>query len=346
MPRYNPLLDAIAEYPFEPLDRLKARLAASGQRVFDFTKGDPVEPAPALAREALIAAVSPHCPYPKVRGRAAIRQAIAGYLQRRFEVTVDPDTQLLPTSGAKEAVFHLPLLVIDPAATDRVVLFPDPGYPACARGALFAGGESVAVPLTGDHVFRPWELPVDLLQRTRLLWINTPHNPSGAVTGLDDLARTAEVCAKYDILLASDETYADIYTPGQPPPPSSPVPIAAIAVTNRSRVSRTVCATTSTSSRVTLAPFARLKCTRMSDDDFNGARSIDRRSRRRDARGETTRDENRRGTTTTSVRSRVRGLARSRARASAGHAPTVAIGSRGRPRHVTDGDETIQVYIP
>ena len=134
--------------------------------------------------------------------------------------------------------------------------------------------------------------------------------------------------------------------PPPPPPPSSPVPIAAIAVTNRSRVSRTVCATTSTSSRVTLAPFARLKCTRMSDDDFNGARSIDRRSRRRDARGETTRDENRRGTTTTSVRSRVRGLARSRARASAGHAPTVAIGSRGRPRHVTDGDETIQVYIP
>ena len=220
MPRYNPLLEVIAEYPFEPLDRLKARIKASGMRVFDFTKGDPVEPAPELVRQALVRAVTPHCPYPKVRGSLAVRQAIAGYLQRRFEITIDPETQVLPTSGAKEAVFHLPLLVIDAAAQDRVVLFPDPGYPACARGALFAGGEPIAIPLTGDHVFRPWELPTSLLERTRLLWTNSPHNPSGAVTSRADLARTAQVCADHDILLASDETYADIYTPGQAPPAS------------------------------------------------------------------------------------------------------------------------------
>jgi len=220
VPRYNPLLDVIAEYPFEALDRLKARLRASGQRVFDFTKGDPVEPAPEFVRQALLSAVPAHCPYPRVRGRPPVRQAIADYLQRRFSVTIDPDTQVLPTAGAKEAVFHLPLLVIDPAADDRLVVFPDPGYPACDRGARFAGGETLAVPLEGDHVFRPWELPVSVLDRTRLLWINTPHNPSGAVTSRADLARTAQVCADHDILLVSDETYADIYTPGGTPPAS------------------------------------------------------------------------------------------------------------------------------
>ncbi len=220
MPRYNPLLDVIAEYPFEALDRLKARLAASGQRVFDFTKGDPVEPAPEFVRNALLDAVTAHCPYPRVRGRPAVRHAIAGYFQRRFNVALDPETQVLPTAGAKEAVFHLPLLVIDPAASDRTVLFTDPGYPACARGAMFAGGRPVPVQLSGDHVFRPWELPESVLRDTRLLWINSPHNPSGAVTGRADLARTAQVCAEYDILLVSDETYADIYTPGQTPPAS------------------------------------------------------------------------------------------------------------------------------
>ena len=216
MPRYNPLLDVIPEYPFVALDRIKQRLKAEGRPVYDFTRGDPVEPAPEFVRQALFDAVPAHCPYPKVRGTQATRMAIAGYLQRRYGVTVDPETQIIPTAGAKEAVFHLPLLVIDPAADDRVVLFPDPGYPACARGATFAGGEAVPVPLEGDHIFRPWRLDPALLARTRMLWINSPHNPSGSVTSRADLERTVEVCREYDILLVSDETYADIYTDTPP----------------------------------------------------------------------------------------------------------------------------------
>jgi len=140
-----------------------------------------------------------------------VRVAIAEYLQRRFRVAVDPDTQILPTAGSKEAVFHLPQLVIDPAADDRLVVFPDPGYPAYQRGALFAGAEAHAVILDGDFVFRPWELKDDILRRTRMVWINTPHNPSGSVTSLYDLRRIYAVCRKYDILCVSDETYADIH---------------------------------------------------------------------------------------------------------------------------------------
>ncbi|MFM2245383.1 MAG: hypothetical protein RL071_1457 [Pseudomonadota bacterium] len=220
MPRYNPILDQLPTYPFVELDRRKAALLAAGRPVFDFAKGDPVEPTPDFIREAMLSAVEPSCPYPSVTGRSDVRDAISAYLLRRFGVRVDPKTAILPTSGSKEAVFHAPLLVIDPQADDKVVLFPDPGYPAYERGALFAGGEAHPVPLDGDHVFRPWLLPPALLERCRLLWINSPHNPSGAVTHLDDLARTVELCHRYDILLMSDETYVDLYTEGAEPPHS------------------------------------------------------------------------------------------------------------------------------
>jgi aspartate/methionine/tyrosine aminotransferase len=101
--------------------------------------------------------------------------------------------------------------VIDPFAEDKLVVFPDPGYPAYERGALFAYGTPHPVVLDGDHVFRPWLLDPAVLRQTRMMWINSPHNPSGAITSLRDLERTVEVCQQYDILLLSDETYADIY---------------------------------------------------------------------------------------------------------------------------------------
>lgn len=217
MPRLNPLLDQLADYPMIELERRKEAVAARGVPLYDFSVGDPHEPTPDFIQQALKDSVQPRCGYPSIRGSAALRRAIADYLGRRFGVQVDPDTQVLPTSGAKEAVFHAPLLVIDPTAPDRTVVYPDPGYPAYQRGALFAGGHAHAVRLDGDHVFRPWELPRDVLARTRMIWLNTPHNPSGAVTSLDDLKRAADLCREHDILLVSDEAYADIYH-GDPPP--------------------------------------------------------------------------------------------------------------------------------
>ena len=211
MPRFNPLLEQLATYPAVAVDKRKAELVASGQTVYDFGKGDPEEPPPSFVGDALKAAIAPRLPYPRVKGSQAVREAIAAYMQRRFGVTLNPDTQIVPTSGSKEAVFHMPLLVIDRDASDRGVLFPDPGYPAYQRGALFSGGEAIAVHLEGDHILRPWILPEDVIARTRLIWINTPHNPSGAVMSLDDLQRAADFCRERDILLVSDETYADVY---------------------------------------------------------------------------------------------------------------------------------------
>lgn len=216
MPRYNPILDMLTTYPQQALEEQKARVIAAGKQLFDFGVGDPIEPVPEFIVDAVKQAITPQSSYPTVAGSKNFRQSVVGYVQRRFGVSLDVDANILPVSGTKEAVFHLPQLFIDRHAEDNWVVFPDPGYPVCYRGTLFAGGTPVPVPLQDDYIFRPWELDVSILEKCRLLWINSPHNPSGAVMSLDDLHRTAEVCRKYDIVLVSDECYADMYTTDPP----------------------------------------------------------------------------------------------------------------------------------
>ncbi|HNC94924.1 MAG TPA: aminotransferase class I/II-fold pyridoxal phosphate-dependent enzyme, partial [Myxococcota bacterium] len=126
--RLNPLLEQLPTYPTVVLDRLRDQLRAEGKPVYDFGTGDPTEPTPAFIREAFLASLPENCRYPTVRGDATVRKAFAAYLQRRFGVKLDPERQILPTSGSKELIFHLPLLVIDPSAPDRTIVFPDPGY--------------------------------------------------------------------------------------------------------------------------------------------------------------------------------------------------------------------------
>lgn len=215
--RLNPRLAALPTYPTVVLDRKRDALLAAGRPVYDFGTGDPTEPTPRFIREALPPAIAENCRYPTVLGGVAVREAFAGWAWRRFGVSLNPNTQVLPSSGSKEAVFHLPLLVIDPDADDRGVVFPDPGYSVYYRGAVLAGGEPIPQPLAGDFRQRVWELPAEVLRRTRMLWINSPHNPTGAVLSRGDLRRTWEVCREHDILLVSDECYADTWF-DEPPP--------------------------------------------------------------------------------------------------------------------------------
>ena len=215
--RPNPRLAQLPTYPTVAIDRVRDRLLAEGRPVYDFGTGDPIEPTPPFVRDALCASIPDNCRYPTVLGDPAVRQAFAGWAQRRLGVTLDPATEILPSSGSKEAVFHLPLLVIDPDAPDRGVVFPDPGYSVYYRGALLAGGEPIPQRLSGDFIQRVWELPPDVLRRTRMVWINTPHNPCGAVMSESDLRRTWEVCQEHDILLVSDECYVDTWFDTPPP---------------------------------------------------------------------------------------------------------------------------------
>lgn len=209
--RLNPRLAALPAYPTVVLDKLKDELVRAGRTVYDFGTGDPTEPTPDFIKQKMLESVPDNCRYPTVLGERSVREAFATYAQRRFGVTLDPDTQIMPTAGSKEVIFHMPLLVIDEAAEDKLVVFPDPGYSVYYRGAAMAGGTPYPQKLHGDFIQRVWELPKDVLRRTRMVWINSPHNPCGAVMSKDDLRRTWETCREYDILLCSDETYMDVW---------------------------------------------------------------------------------------------------------------------------------------
>ncbi|MFM2152275.1 MAG: hypothetical protein RL199_710 [Pseudomonadota bacterium] len=215
----NPVLSSAPVYPFAALEERKAQLRAEGRTLHDFTLGDPLEPTPGFIREALLANVPETSQYPTVAGRRSLREAIAEYCRRRFGVDLDPETEILPCSGAKEAVFHLPLALIDRSSPKRTVVWGEPAYPVYERGASYAGAElhPVALGEAGGFLLDLRLLPEDVLGRTQLAWINTPHNPTGAVTGRAALERLAEASHRHGFVLASDETYADLHD-GTPPP--------------------------------------------------------------------------------------------------------------------------------
>jgi LL-diaminopimelate aminotransferase len=209
----NPVLDAIQTNLMVALDERKRELRAAGKRLFDFGLGDPKEPTPAFLRDALRAAVPDVSQYPSAAGTPALRRACAGYLERRFGVKVDPERQIVPATGAKETIFHLPFAFAggDPRRTK--VVMPDPGYATYEVGARFAGLEPVKVRLTAERRFlvEPENLGEDVLSRTLLFWVSYPHNPTGAVAPRDYLERVGRAAKRHGFLVASDECYADIY---------------------------------------------------------------------------------------------------------------------------------------
>jgi len=199
------------------LDERKAALRREGRRLFDFGLGDPKEPTPAFLRDALRAAVPEVSQYPSAMGTPALRRAVAGYLERRFGVTVDPERQVVPATGAKETIFHLPLAFCGDPARTKVVM-PDPGYPTYEVGARFAGLEPVQVPLTAASGFllEPDEVGEAVLSRTLIFWVSYPHNPTGAMAPRAYLERVGAAARRHGFIVASDECYADIYF-GAPP---------------------------------------------------------------------------------------------------------------------------------
>ena len=204
----NPLLGELAPYFTQALP-----LIEPGDGWVDFSIGDPHEPTPALIRDALIAAVEPVSSYPTTAGRPALRSAVAGWLARRHGVEVDPDRHVLPSAGSKEAIFHLPLALVDPAGPRRGVVWGDPGYPVYDRGARFAGGVSDPVTLRPET---GWQLDLgalsaDRLATTCLAWISHPHNPTGAVADVGYFRDQLAVAREHGIVLASDECYQEIW---------------------------------------------------------------------------------------------------------------------------------------
>jgi acetylornithine aminotransferase len=208
----NPTLAKMATYPFVRLEEARRRLVAAGVEVIDFGKGDPNEPTDPMIRQALVDALPERAPYPLAQGLPELREAAAGWCASRFGVDVDPDTEIVPTYGAKEAIFSL-AQVLDTAG--RTVVFGEPAYPVYERGALFAGAEVRTLPLLREHGFLPDldAIPDD----TALVWVNYPHNPTGAVAPLDFYERLAELAAKRDFYVGSDEAYTELWFDAPPP---------------------------------------------------------------------------------------------------------------------------------
>src|ERR1051326_2470744 len=133
------------------LDQAKEDLARRGLPSFAFGVGDPIEPTPAFIRQALIDALDPVSQYPTVVGQRRLRQAIAGWADRRLGVKLDPDTQVLPAAGSKKAIFHTPLAVIGPSEKRRRIVYPSPSYPVYDGSARYTGCVPHPVPLREDN---------------------------------------------------------------------------------------------------------------------------------------------------------------------------------------------------
>ena len=226
----SPVLTATGTYPFGHLEEAKRRLAAEGVRLIDFGKGDPREETDPKIRAALADSLEPVSGYPLAEGLPELRQAIADWSLRRFGVALDPDREVIPTYGSKEAIFHLAQVVLDRGSDKRLVLSTEPGYPVYDRGALFAGGEVEQVALREDNGFLPDLDAVDeeTWRRAAIFWINYPNNPTGAIAPLAFFERLAALADEHDFLVASDEAYTELWFDD---PPHS-----ALEVPDRSRV--------------------------------------------------------------------------------------------------------------
>jgi acetylornithine aminotransferase len=205
----NPTLAQMGTYPFVTLEQKRRELVAQGVEVIDFGKGDPNEPTDPMIRQALIDALPERAPYPLAQGLPELREAAARWCGRRFGVAVDPDTEIVPTYGSKEAIFSLAQVLIDPASEKRTVVYCEPAYPVYERGALFAGAQVRTLPLLRENDFLPDLTALD--DDTAIVWVNYPHNPTGAVAPLSFYEELAAAAERHDFVIASDEAYTELW---------------------------------------------------------------------------------------------------------------------------------------
>jgi LL-diaminopimelate aminotransferase len=204
-------LDKVPPYLFAEVDRKIAEKKAQGVDVISFGIGDPDMPTPEAVVDRLCseARKPQNHRYPSYFGLDGFRESVAAWLTRRFGISVDPKTEILPLIGSKEGVAHMALATLDPG---DIALVPEPSYPVYAMGTLLAGAESHYLPLLPDAGFLPdlESVPADVLDRARILWINYPNNPTGAVAGIDFFEKAVAFCRANGLVLAHDNAYSEI----------------------------------------------------------------------------------------------------------------------------------------
>lgn len=205
-------LKALPPYLFVEIDRAKRRAIEKGVKVIDFGVGDPDAATPNFIIQAMGRAIKDPANhhYPFDRGNAAFRKEVSVWYKKRFGLSFNPDTEILPLIGSKEGIAHLPLAYVNPG---DVTLVPDPCYPPYKSGTLFAGGQAYLMPLKEEAGFLPdfEAVPQDVLKRAKIIFVNYPNNPTGAVAPRSFYEKLVRWAAANKILIASDLAYSEVY---------------------------------------------------------------------------------------------------------------------------------------
>ncbi|PKM10239.1 MAG: succinyldiaminopimelate transaminase [Gammaproteobacteria bacterium HGW-Gammaproteobacteria-3] len=220
----NPNIGHLHSYPFARLAQLKQGLTPPADKSpITLSIGEPQQATPALIQEALLSSLQGLSNYPTTKGLTEFRQTIADWLSRRFKLTpdaIDPETQVLPVCGTREALFSFAQAVID-SSRDALVLMPNPFYQIYEGAALLAGAEPYYLDTPEQTGYLPDfdNVPESVWQRCQLLYLCSPGNPTGAVLGQSDFEKLIALAQRHDFVIASDECYSEIYDDENQPPP-------------------------------------------------------------------------------------------------------------------------------
>lgn len=206
-------------YLFATIDKMKQEAIAKGVDLIDMSIGDPDIPTPKHIVESMRRAVRnpEHHKYPSYIGMLSFRQAVADWYKKRFNVTLDPKTEVLSLIGSKEGIGHMPLAFINPG---DYVLLTSPGYPVYPVSTLFAGGKSHVMPLLAKNNYLPDlnAIPENVLKKAKLMFINYPNNPTSACTDKAFFKEVIKFAAKNNILICHDAAYSEMYYDDEMPP--------------------------------------------------------------------------------------------------------------------------------
>ncbi|HXF93077.1 MAG TPA: LL-diaminopimelate aminotransferase [Nitrospiraceae bacterium] len=215
---YATRIKALPPYLFAAIDKIKQDAIARGVDIINLGVGDPdlPTPAPIIERLKQAAADPKNHQYPSYEGLLSFRQAVAGWYKRRFGVMLDPASEVLTLIGSKEGIGHVPLAFVDPG---DVVLVPSPGYPVYPVGTTFAGGVPYMMPLTKQNGFLPDlnAIPKDVARKAKLMFLNSPNNPTSVVADKDYFRRVVEFAQANQIIVCHDAAYSEIFYDGRRP---------------------------------------------------------------------------------------------------------------------------------
>ena len=218
-------VEQLPPYLFARISELIARQQANGVDVISFGIGDPDLPTPDYILDSLKQAAEEPANhrYPETEGLPEFRQAVSRWYLRRHGVSLDPETEIISLIGSKEGIAHLSLCLIDPG---DVALITDPGYPVYEIGTMFCGGETVKVPLREIDGWLPRfeAIPADVSGRAKVIWLNYPNNPTGAVADWPFYERAVAWAREHDVVIAHDLAYSEVAYDGYTPPSILEVP--------------------------------------------------------------------------------------------------------------------------